>query len=205
MSPCRFARFLPTLSSLFDGAHSQIFGANELPPLSEVFSRLRQASLPPVAQPIPSTLPWLHLWGLIVLLRVVLVVMGMITPVLIVVLAFGGCDSSSSGRSREHGPRRCTHCNQENHTVDRCWDLHGRLDGHPVCSSGFPQTGASAACLATHIPWVIDSGVSNYITDTTSVLSSVSTYAHLSRLTLADGYASHIDGLGTTSLSSSLS
>ena len=121
MRPCRFARFLPTLLSSFDGARSQILGANELPSLIEVFSRLCQASLPLAAPLLPSALHWLHLWGLIVLLGVVLVVMGVITPVLIVVLTFGGRDSSSNGRSQEHGPRRCTHCrSQVKHNVDRC-------------------------------------------------------------------------------------
>ena len=41
--------------------------------------------------------------------------------------------------------------------------------------------------------------------DTTSVLTDVSTSSRLSRVTLADGSTSQIDGLGTASLSSSLS
>ena len=49
MSPCSsLVRFLSALSS-FDGARSQILRVKELPSLSEVFSRLRPASLLPAA------------------------------------------------------------------------------------------------------------------------------------------------------------
>ncbi|GFS42539.1 hypothetical protein Acr_00g0080390 [Actinidia rufa] len=58
--------------------------------------------------------PWLHLWDPIVFFGVFLVVVA-------VILSGSGC---GPGR----GPRRCTHCNQKNHTVNRCRDLHG----HPV-------------------------------------------------------------------------
>ena len=43
------ARFLSGLPSSFDGARSQILKIKEFPSLSEVFSRLRQATLPYVA------------------------------------------------------------------------------------------------------------------------------------------------------------
>ena len=88
----RVAPFLFALSSIFDGARSQILGVKELPSFSEVFSHLCQASLSLAAPPLPSALPWLHLWGLIVLLGVVLVVVavismvGVITLVLVIVV-----------------------------------------------------------------------------------------------------------------------
>ena len=41
-----------------------------------------------------------------------------------------GRDSSGAGRGRDSGPRFCTHCNQDNHIVNRCYDLHGCLATH---------------------------------------------------------------------------
>ncbi|GFY81342.1 hypothetical protein Acr_01g0011510 [Actinidia rufa] len=54
------ARFLSGLPSSLDGARSQILGAKELSSLSEVFSLLRQATLPSSASP-SSYLP--HIGG----------------------------------------------------------------------------------------------------------------------------------------------
>ncbi|GFY88835.1 hypothetical protein Acr_06g0007750 [Actinidia rufa] len=64
------------------------------------------------------------------------------------------------------------------------------------------QTGASVACVATNIPWIIDSNASNHMTGTASILFDVSTSRCLPRVTLEDGSTSQIDGLGTANLSS---
>ncbi|GFY96446.1 S-adenosylmethionine carrier 2 [Actinidia rufa] len=42
----------------------------------------------------------------------------------------GDCDSGEASRCRGRGPWFYTHCDQDNHTVGRCWDLHGRLVAH---------------------------------------------------------------------------
>ena len=49
----------------------------------------------------------------------------------------GGSNSHAPGYSVSSyngghglGPRKCTYCHQENHTVDHCWDLHNRLAAH---------------------------------------------------------------------------
>ena len=65
------------------------------------------------------------------------------------------------------------------------------------------QTSASAACVATLIPWVIDSF--NHMTNNVSILSDVYTSHCLPRVTLTDSSTSKIDGLSTASLSSSIS
>ncbi|GFZ12476.1 tetratricopeptide repeat (TPR)-like superfamily protein [Actinidia rufa] len=124
----------------------------------------------------------------------------------------GGRNSNGNGRRGGRGPRRCTHCNQDNHIVDRCWDFHGRLVAHQasvskdamICISTsssttatLAQTSASTACVATHIPRVIDSSPSNHMTGTTSVLLGVSTSSRLPRVALADGSTLQIDGLGS--------
>ncbi|GFZ18297.1 hypothetical protein Acr_27g0000360 [Actinidia rufa] len=58
----------------------------------------------------------------------------------------GDRDSSGSGHGRGRDPRRCTHYNQKNHTSS-------------LATITLAQTGVSTTCVATHIPWVIDSGV----------------------------------------------
>ena len=67
------------------------------------------------------------------------------------------------------------------------------------------QTGASVACLATHIPWAIDSGAFNHMIGSTSVLCDISISRRLHHVTLVDGSTLQIDGLGTANLFSSLS
>ena len=39
---------------------------------------------------------------------------------------------SGVGYGCSRGPRKCTYCHRENHTVDRCWDLHSRPAPHQV-------------------------------------------------------------------------
>ena len=47
----------------------------------------------------------------------------------------GGCDqggrgSEQGGRGRGHGLRKCTNCHGENHTVEFCWELYGEPLAH---------------------------------------------------------------------------
>ena len=39
----------------------------------------------------------------------------------------GGRGSEQGGRGRGRGLRKCTYCHGENHTVDFCWELYGKL------------------------------------------------------------------------------
>ena len=59
----------------------------------------------------------------------------------------------------------------------------------------WPKQVLSANCMATHIPWIIDSGSYNHMTSSTSVISDVSISRRLHQVTLADGSTLQINGL----------
>ena len=67
------------------------------------------------------------------------------------------------------------------------------------------QQGTSTACLATQDPWVIDSGATNHMIGTSGLLSNLKQSNSLPNVTLADGSATIVSGLGTTNLSPNLS
>ncbi|KAL4619835.1 hypothetical protein ACB092_06G109400, partial [Castanea dentata] len=67
------------------------------------------------------------------------------------------------------------------------------------------QHGTSAACLATQDPWVIDSGATDHITNTSSLLSDLEQSSSLPNVTLADGSTTIVSGLDTANLSPNLS
>ena len=83
---------------------------------------------------LPTTLFWLHLLGplaplgrivLLILAVVGLVALAMITLATIVVLVVEVVIGGGA-----HGLRICTHCGQDNHIVDRCWNLQGHPAAH---------------------------------------------------------------------------
>ena len=65
--------------------------------------------------------------------------------------------------------------------------------------------GTFTACLATQEPWVIDSGATNHMTSTSSLLFDLEHSSSLPNVTLADGSTTTVFGLGTTNLSLNLS
>ena len=67
------------------------------------------------------------------------------------------------------------------------------------------QQGTYTACLATQDPWVIDSGAINHMTGTLSLLSDLEQSSSLPNVTLANGSATTVSGLGTVNLSPNLS
>ena len=67
------------------------------------------------------------------------------------------------------------------------------------------QKGTSIAWLATQDPWVIDSGATDHMTGTSSLLSDLEQSSSLPNVTLADGSAIAVSGLGTVNLSPNLS
>ncbi|KAG6694324.1 hypothetical protein I3842_09G042500 [Carya illinoinensis] len=59
--------------------------------------------------------------------------------------ARGGCDARGN-RTRGCGSRKCTHCGRTNHSVDYCWDLHGRPSGsatQAICQDSTSQATSS--------------------------------------------------------------
>ncbi|GFZ01650.1 CCCH-type zinc fingerfamily protein with RNA-binding domain-containing protein [Actinidia rufa] len=153
----RVARFLSALSFSFDDIHFQILGAKELPFLVEMSQ-----------------------WDLIILLGVglaAMVLVGAITPgvvmfldveavILVVVAEVMVLDSMVSISS----------------------DEYRLLVAEVFATAALAQTSSYAACVATQIQWVlILVALTNHMTDTTSVLSDVSTSSRLPRVTLVDG------------------
>lgn len=67
------------------------------------------------------------------------------------------------------------------------------------------QQGTFAAYLATQEPWVIDSSAPNHMTSTSSLLSDLVHSSSLPNVTLVDGSATTIFGLGIANLSSNIS
>ena len=65
--------------------------------------------------------------------------------------------------------------------------------------------GTSTTSLATQDPWVIDSSATNHMTSTSSLLSDLEHSSNLPNVTLADGSAIIVYGLGTANLSPNLS
>ncbi|KAH7845799.1 hypothetical protein Vadar_006185 [Vaccinium darrowii] len=69
------------------------------------------------------------------------------------------------------------------------------------------QTGSSVACIASSHSfnhWVIDSGASDHMTGTPSILSGRQSLGKPSRVTLADGSTTNVTGLGFVHVTSSL-
>ena len=65
--------------------------------------------------------------------------------------------------------------------------------------------GTSTACLATQDPWVIDSSATNHMTGTSGLLSDLEHSSSLPNVTLVDGSATIVSGLGTVNLNPNLS
>ena len=66
------------------------------------------------------------------------------------------------------------------------------------------QQGTATACLATQDPWVIDSSATDHMIGTSGLVSNLEQSSSFPNVTLADGSATTISGLGTTNLSPNL-
>lgn len=156
----------------------------------------------------------------------------------------GGPTPGGGGQGRGRVLRHCSWCNADNHTIDYCWDLHGRPsahqvtvsedDGSQVSSSSasrvvtipedeyqpfqhyrstqtfastamLAQKGPPSAYLASHTPWVIDSGASDHMTGVSTVISHCRPSGTSSRVTLANGSTTQIASLGSVTLNPSIS
>ena len=67
------------------------------------------------------------------------------------------------------------------------------------------QQGTSTACLATQDLWVIDLSATDHMTSTSSLLSDLEHSSILPNVTLADGLATLVSGLGVANLTPNLS
>ena len=87
---------------------------------------------------------------------------------------------------------------------NRLLSLHSNFVGFDSTAT-LAQQGTSTACLATQDPWVIDSGAIDHMTGTSSLLSDLEQSSSLPNVTLANGSATTVSGLGTANLSPNLS
>ena len=119
------AHFLFGLPKILDPVKSQIVASQDLPSLSEVFGRLRQATLSDSSTTaFPSSysdaLPSSDKSAFATSMGSNRGGHGG--------RGCGGHDqgghvSEQGGRGRGHGLRKCDYCHGENHTVDFCWKL----------------------------------------------------------------------------------
>ena len=87
---------------------------------------------------------------------------------------------------------------------NRLLSLHSNFVGSDSTAT-LAQQGTSAACLATQDPWVIDSSAIDHMTGTSGLFSDLEQSSSLPNVTLADGSATIVSGLGTANLSPNLS
>ncbi|KAG7986958.1 hypothetical protein I3843_03G108700 [Carya illinoinensis] len=109
-------RFLVGLKPEYESVRSQILASPQLPSFPDVFSRLQRATLSSDQSNERSALTASYVApagrggqsgrG-----------------------ARGGARGGRDNRTRGREFRKCTHCGRTNHSVDYCWDLHGRSSG----------------------------------------------------------------------------
>ncbi|XP_058182112.1 uncharacterized protein LOC131300317 [Rhododendron vialii] len=154
----RVTRFLFGESSTFGPVGNQILGNRDLPPLSKVFSRLRQSSS--ISAPtsgrsaLSSTISDSSVFS-------VSHGRGHDSGGRGFGRGFGGRDSGfdhrggrisgRGGRGRGRDSRFCTHCWGTNHTVEFCYNLHGFPKAHQAASSQdtgqFTQSSANSVAI----------------------------------------------------------
>ena len=69
---------------------------------------------------------------------------------------------------------------------NRLLSLHSNSIGSDYTAT-LAQQGTSVACLATQDPWVINSGATNHLISTLSLLSNLKQSSSLPNVTLVDG------------------
>ena len=82
--------------------------------------------------------------------------------------------------------------------------LHSNFVG-PDSTATLAQQGTFAAYLATQDPWVIDSGATDHMTGTSSLLFDLEQSSSLPNVTLANGSTTTVSGLSIANLSPYLS
>jgi transposase InsO family protein len=128
------------------------------------------------------------------------------------------------------GVRKCTHCNGDNHVVEACFKLHGYPDWHPkgksnssnkaenmkshnstaagfVTKSGISNSALNLSVVTRGRDWIIDTGATDHMTCERHVFTNFFFGGSNSKTIIinANGVPSPIEGVGTVSLSPSLS
>ena len=131
------ARFLFRLPKCLNPVKSQILASPDLPSLSEVFGRLRQATLfysstGPLSSSNIDVLPSVEKSAFTTYMESTRGGRGGRGRG---GRGSGGRDqgghgSEQGGCGKGCGLHKCTYCHGENHTVDFCWELYGKLSAH---------------------------------------------------------------------------
>ena len=87
---------------------------------------------------------------------------------------------------------------------NRLLSLHSNFVGSDSTTT-LAQQGTFPACLATQDPWVIDLGATDHMIGTSSLLFDLEQSSSFPNVTLANGSATTVFGLGTANLSPNLS
>ena len=126
------AHFLSGLPKILDPVKSQIVASQDLPSVSEVFGRLRQATL---SDSSTTTFPSSYSDALPSSDKSASATSmgsnrggrggrGYVGH------DQGGHGIEQGGHGRGRGHRKCNYCHGENHTVDFCWKLYGKPLAH---------------------------------------------------------------------------
>ncbi|KAG6631310.1 hypothetical protein CIPAW_13G082800 [Carya illinoinensis] len=105
-------RFLVGLKPEYESVRSQILASPQLPSFPDVFSRLQRATLSSDQSNDRSALTTSY-----------------VAPTVRGGWSGRGARGGRDNRTRGREFRKCTHCGRTNHSVDYCWDLHGRPYG----------------------------------------------------------------------------
>ena len=126
------------------------------------------------------------------------------------------------------GVRKCTHCNGDNHMVETCFKLHGYPDWYPknksrsksevlkinstigntaglVAKTGIPNSVYGSSIITRTSDWIIDTGATDHMTCDPSKFTNLSSSDSKPVIVNANGISSPVVGLGTVSISPSLS
>lgn len=125
------------------------------------------------------------------------------------------------------GIRKCTHYNGDNHVKETCFKLHGYPDWHPkgkstsnnkeenikglvstvagfVTKSGISNSAINLSVVTRGSDWIIDTGASDHMTCDPHIFTNFSPYCSKTVIINVNGVQSPIKGVGTVSLSPSL-
>ncbi|KAF5452519.1 hypothetical protein F2P56_027505 [Juglans regia] len=165
-------RFLVGLKPEYESVRSQILASPQLPPFPDVFSRLQRATLSGQGSQFSSDQSNER------------------SALAASYVAPGGRGGRSGrgarggrdtrgNRTRGRESRKCTHCGRTNHSVDYCWDLHGRPSGS--VNQAICQNATSPSTSSDPTPEMISISKDEYdqfLARTRATSSSIATHAH---------------------------
>ncbi|XP_041004548.1 uncharacterized protein LOC121249809 [Juglans microcarpa x Juglans regia] len=154
-------RFLVGLKPEYESMRSQILASPQLPSFPDVFSRLQRATLSGQGSQFSSDQSNER------------------SALAASYFAARGGRDARGNRTRGRESRKCTHCGRTNHSVDYCWDLHGRPSGS--ANQAICQNATSPSTSSDPTPEMISISKDEYdqfLAHTRATSSSIATHAH---------------------------